>query len=155
MREVGRGLGAEAEADAEFAAAGVEDLEQSLAAQGRESVPAGGVAVGAVDDVYVVPAGEVALEGLVDLGVGVFDAAEGFVGEDHAEAEGVVGGVAFPDGDLAGGVEAFEEGGGVEAAGAAADDGDAQGSPRPWRHRGHRPLHLGGRFSVKAAWNSA
>ncbi|MBB5814458.1 hypothetical protein HNR72_005486 [Streptomyces collinus] len=75
-----------------------------------------------MDDVDVVPAGEVPLECLVDLPVGVLYAAEGFVGEDHAEAEGVVGGVAFPDGDLPCGVEAFEEGGGVEAAGAAADD---------------------------------
>lgn len=80
-----------------------------------------------VDDVDVVPADEVRLEGLVDGGVGVFDAAERFVGEDHAEAEGVVGGVAFVDGDLAVGGEAFEEGGGVEAAGAAADDRRSQG----------------------------
>ncbi|CAM5313225.1 hypothetical protein SVIOM74S_03166 [Streptomyces violarus] len=29
-------------------------------------------------------------------------AAEGFVGEDDSEAEGVVGGVSFPDGDVAG-----------------------------------------------------
>ena len=88
---------------------------------------AGGVAGAAVDDVDVVPAGEVLLQGSVDDGVGVFYAAEGLVGEDDAEAEGVVGGVAFPDGDLAIGVEAFEEGGGVEAAGTAADDRDAVG----------------------------
>jgi hypothetical protein len=106
-------------------AAFVEDLEESAAAQGREAVPSGGVAGVSVDDVYVVPADELVLEGLVDGRVGVFYAAEGFVGEDYSEAEGVVWGVAFPDGDLAGGVEAFEEGGGVEAAGAAADDCDS------------------------------
>ncbi|EPJ37289.1 hypothetical protein STAFG_5643 [Streptomyces afghaniensis 772] len=122
LREVFRGLGVEAEVDTEFAAAGVEDVEEALAAEGGESVAAGGVAGVAVDDVDVVPADEVPLEGLVDLGVCVFYAAEGFVGEDHAEAEGVVGGVSFPDGDVAGGIQAFEEGGGVEAAGASADD---------------------------------
>ena len=44
---------------------------------------------------------------LGDRGVGVADAAEGLVGEDHAEAEGVVGGVALPDGDLVGGSSCF------------------------------------------------
>lgn len=94
-----------------------------------------------VDDVDVVPADEVRLECLVDGGVGVFDAAERFVGEDHAEAEGVVGGVAFVDGDLAAGGEAFEEGGGVEAAGATADDRRSQGVVR-----------LRGRVRVRGGW---
>ncbi len=124
----GRGLGAEAEVHAEVAAAVVEDAEEAATAEGGEVVPSGGVADAPVDDVDVVPADEVRLEGLVDGGVGVFDAAEGFVGEDHAEAEGVVGGVALVDGDLAVGGEAFEEGGGVEAAGAPADDRDAVGA---------------------------
>lgn len=117
-----RGLGAEAEIHAEGVAAGVQDLQETAAAEGGEAVSSGGLAGATVDDVDVVPADEVLLEGRVDLRVGVFDAAEGLVGEDDAEAEGVVGGVAFPDGDLAVGGEAFEEGGGVEAAGASADD---------------------------------
>ncbi len=127
LREVFRGLGVEAEGYPEFAAAGVQDFEEPFAAEGGETVASGGEAGAAVDDVDVVPAHEVPLEGLVDLGVGVFYAAEGFVGEDHAEAEGVVGGVAFPDGDVPGGVEAFEEGCGVQASRAPADDRHAQG----------------------------
>lgn len=90
--------------------------------------------------------------------VRLLDAAEGLVGEYDAEAEGVVGGVALPDGDGPGGIEPLEEGGGVEPAGSAADDRDPQGGagalPRTGRH-GYLPCHLGGRFSVKAAWNSA
>lgn len=122
-----RGLRAETEFDAECAAAVVQDLQEAAAAQCGEAVAAGGVAGVPVDDVDVVPAGEVCLQGLVDQWVGMFYAAQRLVGEDHSEAEGVVGGVAFPDGYLAGGIEAFEEDGGVQAAGAAADDGDAVG----------------------------
>lgn len=118
----GRGFRAEAEVDAEGAAAFVQDFQEPFSAEGGETVASGGVAGASVDDVDVVPADEVVLEGLVDHGVGVFDAAEGFVGEDYSEAEGVVGGVAFPDGYFSGGVEAFQQGCGVEAAGAAADD---------------------------------
>lgn len=124
-----RGLGAEAQLDAEGAAAVVQDPQEPAAAEGGETVSAGGLAGASVDDVDVVPADEVGLEGRVDGRVGVFDAAECLVGEDDSEAEGVVGGVAFPDGDLAVGGEAFEEGGGVEAAGASADDRDAVGVP--------------------------
>jgi hypothetical protein len=134
-----RGLGAKAQLDAEGAAAVVQDLQEPAAAEGGETVSAGGLAGASVDDVDVVPADEVGLEGRVDGRVGVFDAAEGLVGEDHSEAEGVVGGVAFPDGDLAVGGEAFEEGGGVEAAGASADDRDAVGVlDRRRRPRGRR-----------------
>ncbi len=126
LREPGRVgcLGGEAQSDAEFMAALVQDLEESSAAQGGEPVASGGVAGAPVDDVDVVPAGEVPLQGRVDRGVGVLDAAEGLVGEDHSEAEGVVGGVAFPDGDLTVGAETFQQGGGVQTARAAADDRD-------------------------------
>lgn len=118
-----------------------------MPAQRGETVPAGAVAYAPVHDVDVVPADEVLPERLVDDGVGVFDAAEGLVGEDHAEAEGLVGGVAFPDGDVTAGVEALQQGCRVEPAGAAADDRHA--------HEDYLPCHFGGRFSVKAAWNSA
>ncbi|CAM5595952.1 hypothetical protein SGLAM104S_07864 [Streptomyces glaucescens] len=153
-----RRLRLEAQLHTEGAAAFVQDLQEALPAEGGEAVAAGGVAGAPVGDVDVVPADEVPLEGLEDERVGVFDAAEGLVGEDDAEAEGVGGGVAFPHGDGAPGIEAFEQDGGVEAAGAAADDRDAEGvvrgRSRPWACHGHRPLHLGGRFSVNAAWNS-
>lgn len=116
------GLLPEAEFHSEGAAAVVEDLQEAAAAEGGEAVSSGGVAGVAVDDVDVVPADEFRLEGGVDLRVRVFDAAEGFVGEDDAEAEGVVGGVAFPHGDVAVRLKPFEEGGCVEAAGASSDD---------------------------------
>ncbi len=142
----GRGLGAKAQVDAEGAAAPVQDVQQPAAAERGETVATGGQGAAPVDDVDVVPADELRLERAVDLRVGVLDAAEGLVGEDDAETEGVVGGIALPHGDLAGGVEAFEQGGGVEPGGPAADDRDPHG---------YFPCHLGVRFSVKAAWNSA
>lgn len=95
-----------------------------MAAEGGEAVAGGAGVVAAVDDVDVVPADEVAAESLVDDGVGVPDAAEGLVGEDHAEAEGVGGRVPLPDGHVAARVEPLEQGGGVEPAGSAPDDGD-------------------------------
>jgi hypothetical protein len=51
--------------------------------------------------VDIVPAGEFVPHRFEDLGVGMLDAAQCLVGEHHAEAEGVVGCVAFPHGDLA------------------------------------------------------
>ncbi len=86
-----RGGGAQAQVDAEGPAAFVEDLQQAFPAEGGEAVAAGGLADASVDDVDVVPADELALQCRVDRRVGVFDAAEGLVGEDDAEAEGVVG----------------------------------------------------------------
>ncbi|AIA06421.1 hypothetical protein DC74_5976 [Streptomyces noursei] len=150
-----RGLGAEDQPYAQGSAAVVQDGQQSAAAEGGETVPAGGEGAAAVHDVDVVPAHELRLQRAVDVRVGVLDAAEGLVGEDDAEAEGVVGGVALPDGDLPARVEAFEQGGGVEPAGAAAEDGDLQRAVVRARGGGHFPCHLGGRFSVNAAWNSA
>ncbi len=118
----GRRLGGEPQLHAQGAAVCVQDLQQPVPAERGESVAAGAVPYAAADYVDVVPADELAPQRLVDDGVGVFDAAEGLVGEDHAEAEGLVGGVAFPDGDVAGGVEAFQQGRGVEPAGASAYD---------------------------------
>lgn len=86
------------------------------------------------------------LQGAEDDRVGVLDAAERLVGEHNAEAEGVLGRAALPDGDVAFGVEAFEQCGRVEPAGAAADDGHPHG---------YRPFQLGVRLPVNAAWNSA
>ena len=53
-----RGLGAEAELDAEAAAALVQDLQEPAPAEGGEAVSAGGERASAVDDVDVVPADE-------------------------------------------------------------------------------------------------
>src|SRR5690606_37616089 len=54
-----RRLGAEPQIDAEGAAAGVQDLQQPVPAEGGEAVAARGVAGAAVHDVDVVPADEV------------------------------------------------------------------------------------------------
>ena len=83
-----------------------------------------------VHDVDVVPPDELGAQSPVDGRVGVFDPAEGLVREHDAEAEGVVGGVALPQRDLAVGTEPLEQGRGVEPAGAAADDGDPQRGAR-------------------------
>ena len=109
----------------EVAAALLEDLQQPLAAHRGEPVAAAGEHLAAVVDVDVVPAGELPLHRGIHSLVRVLDPAERLVGEHHAEAEGVVGGVALPDGDLVGRVELHGEGGEVETARAAADDRDA------------------------------
>lgn len=150
LLEAGRGHRTEAEVHAESAAAVVQYLEEPSAAECGEAVASGGVPYAPVHDVDVVPADEVGLHRLVDHRIRVLDAAEGLVGEDHAEAEGVVGGVALPDGDLTPGIEPLQQSGRVQPTGAAADDrdaGDGEGHD-------HRPCHFGGRFSVNAAWNS-
>ncbi|GAA3156755.1 hypothetical protein GCM10017687_88430 [Streptomyces echinatus] len=127
-----RRLGGEPQLHAQGTAAVLQDAQQPVAAQRGETVAAGAVTGSPVPYVDVVPADEVTLKGLVHDGVGVLDAAERLVGEDHAEAEGHVGGVALPDGDLPRGVESFEQGGGVEPAGATADDRHAHDrSPPP------------------------
>src|SRR6202049_1277926 len=56
-------------------------------------------------DVDVIPACELPGHCTLDRGVGVLDAAERLVREDHAEPEGVVGGIALPHGDLVARVE--------------------------------------------------
>ena len=124
--------------DAEFGAALLEDLEQPAPAHGRKAVAAAGDDLAAVVHVDVVPAGELALHLPVDAGVGVLDAAEGLVGEHHAEAEGVIGRVALPDRDLGGGQELAGQGGEVEPAWPAACDRDAHAAPSPaWIGRGY------------------
>ena len=120
-----RGQGFEVHRDAEFGAALLEDLEQPLAAHRRERVPAAGERLAAEVHVDVVPERELALHLLVDAFVGVLDSAEGLVGEDHAEAEGVVGRVALPDGDLVVRAELFGQGREVQTGRAAADHRDA------------------------------
>ena len=94
------------------------------------AVPAAGDHLAAVVHVDVVPAGELALHLLVDRRVGVLDPAEGLVGEHHAEAEGVIGRVALPDGDLGVGQQLAGQRGEVEAARPAASDRDAHRASR-------------------------
>ena len=78
----------------------LQDLQQPLAADRREPVPAAGDHLAPVVHVDVVPAGELALHRGVDRRVGVLDAAQRLVGEHDPEAERVVGRVPLPDRDL-------------------------------------------------------
>ncbi len=127
----GRGLGAGEDPYAEFGTTGAQDPEEPLPADRGETVsPRRGD--GAVDvDVDVVPARELPGHLPVDPRVGVLDPAEGLVGEHHAEPEGVVGGVAFVDGDLVPHAEPPGQGREVESGGASADTRDAHRSALP------------------------
>ncbi len=73
-------------------------------------------------NVDVVPSCELTRHRLVDRRVGMFDTAERLIGEDHAEPEGVVVGVALPHGDLVGRVELLCERRKVESARPAPDN---------------------------------
>lgn len=96
----GRRLGAEPQVDPELLAAPAQDGQQPPALQGGEAVATGGELPPRVADVDVAPAGELRGHRPEHLRVGLGDPVEGLVGEDHAEPEGVVGGVALPQGDL-------------------------------------------------------
>ena len=143
-----RRLGPVVHRDAELLGPGLQDLQQLLAAQRREALPADRER-GAVElDVDVGPAGESAFHLPVHDRVGALDPAEGLVGEHDAEAEGVLGGVALPHGHLVGRVELLHQGGEVQAPGAAARDRDlhriplqapAAGRPRAGRPPAPRP----------------
>ena len=82
--------------------------------------------------VDVVPARECARHGLVDRRVSVLDATKRFVGEHHAEPEGVVGRVALPHDDLVHGIELFRERRKIQAARTAADHSDAHAAAMGW-----------------------
>ena len=101
----GRCFGVEEQRHTKLATAGVQDLEQPLAAHRRETVTTRCDHHSAVMDVDVVPSCELTRHRLVDRRVGMFDTAERLIGEDHAEPEGIVVGVALPHGDLVGRVE--------------------------------------------------
>jgi hypothetical protein len=124
---VGR-LGAEVHRYPELGHALLQDAEQVLAAHGGEPLAADRERVPVDLHVDVGPAREVAGHLLVDHGVCGLHGAEGLVGEHDTEAEGVVGRVALPHGDLVALVELFHQGGEVEAARAAAGYRD----PHEW-----------------------
>jgi len=105
----------------ELCAPRLQDLEKSLATHRGEAVATARDRPVFEVDVYVVPSGELALHLRVDLLVSMLDATERLIGEDHAEAEGVVGGVAFPHGYLMVGVELLGERREVETTRSAAD----------------------------------
>ena len=92
--------GAELDRDPALAAPVLQDLEQAPARHGGEAVAAAGDHLALEVDVDVVPDGELSLHLGEDHGVGVLDAAERLVAEDHPETEGVVSSIALPDSDL-------------------------------------------------------
>src|SRR5215469_7454865 len=114
---------------AEVGAALLQNLEQPPPSHRREPMPAAGDDLTAVVDVDVVPTGELALHLTVDAGIGVLDAAQGFVGEHHPEAERVIRRVPLPHGDVGGGHELPGQRGEIQAAWPAARYCDPHGSP--------------------------
>lgn len=108
--------------DAEFAAPVLQDLEQTTAGHAREVVAVGADDFAFVVDVYCRPGDEFFGDAFVGGEVRVPKGADRAVREDDAPAIGRPGGVAFHDVDVVGRVGFFEEDGGVEAAGAAAED---------------------------------
>ena len=116
----------EVEADAQIAAAPMQQHEQRSSRQPGEAVPGRLQTTAPVVDVDVVPVMEPLLDRAQRRGVGVGDLLQRGVREDDAEAEGVVGPVAFEDRDVSRGVVLLEEQRGEEAAGPAPDDVDLQ-----------------------------
>ena len=94
-----RGLVLEAQLHAERAAALVEDGEQCAPRERGEAVAARHRAGAAVVGLDRLPAAEARRDRGEALRVGVAEGAEGLVGEDDAEAVGVVGAVALHHGD--------------------------------------------------------
>ena len=97
-------------------------MEQTAAGHAGEVV-----AVGADDFAFVVdvngrPGNEFLGNPFVSGEVGFAEGVDGAVGEDDAPAVGRPGGVAFYEVDVVVGIGFFEEDGGVEAAGATAED---------------------------------
>ena len=90
-------------------------------------MPGGAHAGAAEEGLDVGPVGELVADALVAFGIGLFEPAQGLVGEDHAPPERVVDAVAFVEGDLGSGQVLFSEQCRVETGRAAADAGDFHG----------------------------
>ena len=113
---------------AERRAAPLENVEQELARHAGEAVARRGQHLAPVVDVDVVPVGEALGDLLRRLAVGLRKPLERRVGEDDAEAEGVVGPVALDDDDVVGGVRLLHEQGEIEPRRTTADADDLHAS---------------------------
>jgi hypothetical protein len=60
--------------------------------------------------VDVIPNGKVPCKPLVEISIGLFDAAEGLIGEDDSKPKGVLGRVLLPDLDAVVRVEELDQG---------------------------------------------
>jgi len=94
----------EAQFDAEFARPLLQQDEHLLAADARETMPAGYRAMPIMHHRDIVPIGEMIANGLGALGVVLLHARERVIRENHAPAEGIVGAVALQHDDLMRGV---------------------------------------------------
>ena len=123
----------ELELDAELGAPALEDVEEPLARHPGEAVAGRGDHGALVVNVDVVPVGEGLGDLVVGLGIGPGEVIEGRVGEDDAEAEGVVGAVPLDDGDVVAGIGLLHERSEVEPGRTPADADDPQPPrlPRP------------------------
>jgi hypothetical protein len=107
-------------------------VEQRAALDGRHAVASAQQPLALEPDLDRIPVHAVLGQGRAQHRVGVVDAGQGRVGEDHAEAEGVVGAVALEDRDLAARIGGTGQGRGEEPSGTATDHRDAHPvSPTP------------------------
>ena len=103
-----------------------QDREQPLPADGGETMPSRGKDLPVVMHVDVVPGREILGEPFIEIGVGMLDASERFVGKDDPKPKGVIGGVSLPDLDLVLRVQQLDQGRQVQPRRPAADDCDAE-----------------------------
>ncbi len=129
--QVGLGLLLEHQFHAQRLAAGLQDVQQLLAADAHEAVAAGADDAALEVQLDVVPV----VEGLLDLvgrgAVPLAHVVHGGVGEHHAPAEGVVGLVALHHRDVVRGILLLHQQGEVKAGRAAADAHDLHACSRP------------------------
>ena len=122
----------EVQPHADVQAAFVQQQKQFPARKPGEPVPGRLQELALVVDVDVVPVVEAPLDRAEGRGVGLRHLLQRRIGEDDAEAEGVVGQVALEDVDLPCRVGLLEQEGGKQASRTATDDVDLQGrAPRP------------------------
>ena len=119
----------ELQPDAEPAGALLEDLEQALAGDAGEAMAAGTHHMPLEVDVDVVPVLEAVLDRGGALGIVLPEVVQGFVGEHHAPAEGVVGAVALDQKNVMRRIAQPHRDREVEARRAAADADDLHRAP--------------------------
>ncbi len=126
---VGDGV-AEAQVHPDLAGALAQHAQEHGLGDGGEAVAEGADARPADADLDGVPAGGGGVDAVVADAVGRGELPQGRGGEDHAEPEGVAGGVALVHHDLVPRVGLLEQQRGVEAARAAADARDPHAAQR-------------------------
>ena len=121
-------LALEPQVDAQRPGALVQDGEQPLTSDARESVAAGADGLAVDMDVDVVPMDEGGLDDSRGLGVIGLQIGQGLVGKDHPPAKGVVRAVTLVDYDVERWIAQLQGYGEVQAARPGAHNGDASDS---------------------------